>query len=468
MKEKGGTGSARVWWLLIVVSVVLIITSPWQAWIPEDVAEDDERITLAVLELQGRFLIGVAQVQPKELEEQLVELEGMATSDRTAMAVAAVRFFIDPAGPGKWRALAVVKRQIEKGASTSQGKNGGGSQMLQAVSKAIDDPGQLGEEERAQIREGMGWFGKILLLADKADGEPGAGEAAKVRQRSFLLVVSTGLMVIALTGVGVVGVALLSVALVMVGNGKLQLAGIAPGVSSQPYLGAFALYLAVMVLADFLSVTLHPMIAVVGMFGSVGIAFLWPRIQGLGWREVLRGFGWRRGKGVLREMVAGVVGYVAMIPVFALGIAMTLVLSLLANLVSGWMASQGSGPVDAAEGGSPMTHPVVVWVAEGDWKIKLAVVFLASGLAPLFEETMFRGALYRVFRERWGFVVSGLASGLIFAAVHPQGWMAIPALTGMGFGFALIREWRGTLIASMTAHGLHNGILITTLLLAMG
>jgi membrane protease YdiL (CAAX protease family) len=447
--------------------MVLIVSSPWQAWIPEEVAEDGERIALAVLELQGRFLIGMAQVQPKELEEQLVELEGMATSDRTAMAVAAVRYFIDPVGPGKWRAQAVLKRQMEEGAATSQGENGGGSQMLEAVRKAIDDPGQLDEGERTQIREGMGWFGKILLLADKADGEPGASEAAKVRQRSFLLVVSTGLMVIVLTGVGVVGVALLSIALVMMGNGKLRLAGIAPGVPVQPYLGAFALYLVLMVLADFLSVTLHPMIAVFGMFGSVGTAFLWPRIRGLGWREMLRGFGWRRGKGVVREMVAGVVGYVAMIPVFALGVAVTLVLSLLANLVSGWLASQGSDPVGSAEGGSPMTHPVVVWVAEGDWKIKLAVVFLASGLAPLFEETMFRGALYRVFRERWGFVVSGLASSLIFAAVHPQGWMAIPALTAMGFGFAMIREWRGTLIASMTAHGLHNGILVTTLLIAL-
>lgn len=453
---------------MIVVSIVLIVTSPWQAWIPEDVAEDDERITLAVLELQGRFLIGVAQVQPKELEEQLVELEGMATSDRTAVAVAAIRFFIDPEGPGRGRAKAVVKRQIEEGAPARESENGGGQRMLQVVRRAIDDPGQLGEEDRAQIREGMGWFGKILLLADKGDGEPGASEAAKVRQRSFLLVVSTGLMVIALTGVGVLGVALLSVALVMMGNGKLRLVGIAPGVPARPYLGAFALYLVLMVLADFLSVTLHPAVAVVGMFGSVGIAFLWPRVQGLGWREMLRGFGWRRGKGVVREMAAGVVGYVAMIPVFALGMGMTLVLALLANLVSGWLASQGSDPVARAEGGSPMTHPVVVWVAEGDWKIKLAVVFLASGLAPLFEETMFRGALYRVFRDRWGFVVSGLASGFIFAAVHPQGWMAIPALTAMGFGFALIREWRGTLIASMTAHGLHNGLLVATLLIALG
>ena len=80
---------------------------------------------------------------------------------------------------------------------------------------------------------------------------------------------------------------------------------------------------------------------------------------------------------------------------------------------------------------------------------------------------MFRGALYHNLRSRWGIVGSGFISGLIFATIHPQGLLAIPALTAMGFGFALIREWRGTLIASMTAHSLHNGILITTLIVAL-
>jgi membrane protease YdiL (CAAX protease family) len=43
----------------------------------------------------------------------------------------------------------------------------------------------------------------------------------------------------------------------------------------------------------------------------------------------------------------------------------------------------------------------------------------------------------------------------------------IPALSGLAFGFALIREWRGSLIASMTAHAVHNGILVCTMWLAL-
>jgi membrane protease YdiL (CAAX protease family) len=36
---------------------------------------------------------------------------------------------------------------------------------------------------------------------------------------------------------------------------------------------------------------------------------------------------------------------------------------------------------------------------------------------------------------------------------------------GLGFGFALVREWRGSLIPSMTAHCIHNAVTITAVLL---
>jgi len=30
----------------------------------------------------------------------------------------------------------------------------------------------------------------------------------------------------------------------------------------------------------------------------------------------------------------------------------------------------------------------------------------------------------------------------------------------LGFGFGLLREWRGSLIAPITAHAMHNGALV--------
>ena len=77
---------------------------------------------------------------------------------------------------------------------------------------------------------------------------------------------------------------------------------------------------------------------------------------------------------------------------------------------------------------------------------------------------MFRGVLYRHLREmsdRLGFTLSVILSALIvsfvFAVIHPQGLLGVPVLMGLALAFNLAREWRGTLIPAMIAHGINNG-----------
>ena len=98
---------------------------------------------------------------------------------------------------------------------------------------------------------------------------------------------------------------------------------------------------------------------------------------------------------------------------------------------------------------------------------KLFCLLLAAVLAPLLEETLFRGALHRYLRGRLGFFLSALITGVIFAGLHPQGWLAIPALGSIGIGFSLLREWRDSLIAPTVAHAINNGLLITVVWLAL-
>ena len=50
-----------------------------------------------------------------------------------------------------------------------------------------------------------------------------------------------------------------------------------------------------------------------------------------------------------------------------------------------------------------------------------------------------------------------------FAAIHPQGWVAMPALMGLATGMTLVREWRGTLVPSMVIHGLSNALVMSML-----
>src|SRR5262249_62299076 len=108
-------------------------------------------------------------------------------------------------------------------------------------------------------------------------------------------------------------------------------------------------------------------------------------------------------------------------------------------------------------------HPIIESLARGSLEDRLLVLFLAGVVAPIVEETMFRGVLYRHLREasaRLGPILSILASAtlvsFLFAVIHPQGFVAVPVLMALAFAFALAREWRDTLIPAMVAHGMNN------------
>jgi membrane protease YdiL (CAAX protease family) len=54
----------------------------------------------------------------------------------------------------------------------------------------------------------------------------------------------------------------------------------------------------------------------------------------------------------------------------------------------------------------------------------------------------------------------------IFAAIHPQGWTLIPALGSIAIVLAGLREWRGSLWASITAHATNNFLVLSLALMA--
>jgi hypothetical protein len=102
----------------------------------------------------------------------------------------------------------------------------------------------------------------------------------------------------------------------------------------------------------------------------------------------------------------------------------------------------------------------------------MLLIVLATIAAPVVEETMFRGVLYRQLRSSsknvtfaFSVSVSVLVTSFIFAAIHPQGLVVIPALMGIAIGMNLLREWRGTLLPSMIVHGVSNGLVTTMMLI---
>ena len=202
------------------------------------------------------------------------------------------------------------------------------------------------------------------------------------------------------------------------------------------------------------------------MLLSLG-ALAWPVFRGIPWRQVRQEIGWSRGPRPIMEPFLGVGCYIMGMPMLAIGFILTLLLIRLEAVLK----TAGGHPLSPED---MPTHPIADAIVHLSWWGRVQVVFLASVVAPVVEETVFRGLLYRHMREatgRWAWPVSVLVSATVvsflFAVIHPQGLTAIPVLMALAYAFALTREWRGTLVPAMVAHGLNNGLVFALILLLM-
>jgi hypothetical protein len=199
-------------------------------------------------------------------------------------------------------------------------------------------------------------------------------------------------------------------------------------------------------------------------------ALVWPVWRGVPWKQVREDVGLANGHLPILEPFFGLAGYAMTLPMAIVGALIMTGLMALRNTFMSTSPADNFGPLHEP------SHPVMEPLVTGNWWLCVQIVVIASIVAPIVEETMFRGVLYRHLREasaRLGVTMSVIASGLlvsfVFAAIHPQGLLAVPPLMALAFGFTLLREWRGTLIPSMVAHGINNSLVTTiVLILAKG
>jgi membrane protease YdiL (CAAX protease family) len=86
-------------------------------------------------------------------------------------------------------------------------------------------------------------------------------------------------------------------------------------------------------------------------------------------------------------------------------------------------------------------------------------VLVAVVMAPVFEEIVFRGFLFRGFANSWGWVWGALASAAIFGAAHLQLDVFLP-LAALGFVLAWAYKKTGSLWTCITMHALFNLIAV--------
>lgn len=182
---------------------------------------------------------------------------------------------------------------------------------------------------------------------------------------------------------------------------------------------------------------------------------LWPLVRGVSFEEMRRAIGLHGGRGVLREMGAGIVAYFAGIPILFGTVLATFILMIIWEAIKSAMGQPPSPPPE---------NPIIDVIGGSDPWVVVSFVVLATLWAPIVEETIFRGCLYRHARSRVGPIIAGIVTAIVFGGMHGYAGPLLLPVTSLGFIFAMMREWRGSLVAPMTAHFLHNATVTAILL----
>ncbi len=450
----GGTRPRTGWaWVLIAVCVALFA---WRAYASK--ATGAAAAGGGAIDLQARLMLAARQMgapqSSAEIEAQLDQLGGRRVSQQMRVAVLAAALV----GP---RAAAERLDRIEPQAAVDDDERAALALLIRLLPSdpLADDlwrqrADALTEAELTLLHAEVGWLGKVAAAPE--------GIADEARRASLVADVAgttTGLVVCMGAAAVVLLLSLVSVIVVLV----LFLSGRTGfGAEFEPdarvaavLLQTFAVWLAIMAVPHVIGLTVAEPSRWVSMGAALAsfVALSWPRVHGIGWADARRALGWHRGRGLAVESGCGVLAYLAGLPIVAVGCGTTVGLMAVARGLG--LEADAAHPMAAGLGGAGLA--------------RFALVLAMAGIvAPIVEETFFRGALYPAVRaasaragRTLSVLVSAAVTSLLFAAIHPQSWIAIPVLASLGAVFALAREWRGSLIAPMVVHGVSNTLMLT-------
>ncbi|MBI3743031.1 MAG: CPBP family intramembrane metalloprotease [Chloroflexi bacterium] len=164
------------------------------------------------------------------------------------------------------------------------------------------------------------------------------------------------------------------------------------------------------------------------------LSFLWTV-----WRVVAKKHGWRA------------VGYRALDLKAAWGtIGRNIVIAFGAALVYAWILN-ATGLTDKARSQDYLNDPHYV--------IRAGIAFSAIVLAPICEETFFRGFALQGLRNRFGPMWSVILASLLFALAHIS-YLAYAPIFIVGIILARVFQRTGSIFANMLVHAGYNGIIV--------
>jgi membrane protease YdiL (CAAX protease family) len=176
-------------------------------------------------------------------------------------------------------------------------------------------------------------------------------------------------------------------------------------------------------------------VAMIVLLAKVPVDGKWIRLNALGIRRENLG----------RNILWGVGGAVANLPILAVVLALSIPLNRFLP---------------------PAEHPATVELMQSSSPLViLQMILMACVFAPFIEEVMFRGTLFPALSKLLSKPVwAAILSSLVFAAIHPTGIPAWPALATIGGMSCFLSYQTKSLVPSIVMHGVHN---LATLLITV-
>ena len=175
--------------------------------------------------------------------------------------------------------------------------------------------------------------------------------------------------------------------------------------------------------------------------GAIVLGYL-KGVRRLDWMEL---FGLRR---ISLGRVLGV-GLLLLIPV-------VLVVNTSAYFVNAWL--------EGVWGGMEPQNTVQAFQDSGGTGVRVVMVVFAVVIAPLVEETLFRGFIYPVFKKYTDGLFAALCSSLLFGLVHMHVGSLAP-LVVLALILCYVYERSGSLLLPMVIHAGFNAVSLIGLVL---
>lgn len=430
-EARGSSLTVYISWLVIVLCVGYIFYKVYHK------SKTGSAAMEAQVELNCRYMFGASQWFPSDATrtQYAGQMSDMAKTQQDRLLIATVL--------AELRGKDAVTQYINDTDNTllTDGLKRAKQHLLKVYQS---DNVSLSSAERDELKQELGWCGKLALTWQMKESEPARAEVLQDAHRTAATLVGAFVVIIGLLGIGLI---LGILALIFSLTGVIHSSYVPGPPPASAYVEGFALFLALYVGVSFAKPLLEKMgvAGLIIMQVAIFSCALWPLVRGVRFSDFRMAAGWHMGKGLFTEIGCGLVGYLSGLPIVALGALTTFILVKVTH------AEQPIHPI-AGEANGGFWNAVMLYVA-------------AAVLAPVMEETLFRGLLYHHTRTKLPWALAAVIVGIIFASIHPQGWAAIPVLGSIGFVLAMIREWRGSLIASVTAHAFNNGMMVTMLIL---